>query len=65
MNGSALRSSKHPWYHHREGELIRFGGVYHPLSGCAIVTTAAQPEMRTYSSQATRVADGPSGCGLA
>ena len=37
--------SKYPWYHHREGELMRFGGVYHPLSGCAIVTTAAQPEI--------------------
>ena len=24
---------------------MRFGGVYHPLSGCAIVTTAAQPEI--------------------
>ena len=35
--------NKQPWYHHREGELLRFAGVYHPFSGCAIVTTAAQP----------------------
>lgn len=36
---------KRPWYHHREGELMRFAGVYHPASGCAIVTTAAQPDI--------------------
>ena len=36
-------NDKQPWYHHREGELMRFAGVYHPSSGCAIVTTAAQP----------------------
>lgn len=36
---------KQPWYHHREGELMRFAGVYHPSSGCAIVTTAAQPDI--------------------
>jgi len=41
------RSANHkqPWYHHREGELMRFAGVYHPSSGCAIVTTAAQPDI--------------------
>lgn len=36
---------KQPWYHHREGELMCFAGVYHPSSGCAIVTTAAQPDI--------------------
>lgn len=36
---------KQPWYHHREGELMRFAGVYHLSSGCAIVTTAAQPDI--------------------
>lgn len=31
-----------PWYHHLEGELLRFAGVYEPTSGCAIVTMDAQ-----------------------
>ena len=38
-------NDKRPWYHHREGELMRFAGVYHPSSGSAIVTTAAQPDI--------------------
>ena len=38
-------TNKQPWYHHREGELMRFAGVYHPSSGCAIVTMAAHREI--------------------
>ena len=36
-------AQKQPWYHHQEGELLHFAGVYHPQSGCAIVTQAAHP----------------------
>lgn len=36
-------SPSRPWYHHFGGELLRFAGVYEPTSGCAIVTTDAQP----------------------
>ena len=35
-------SPSQPWYHHLEGELLRFAGVYEPTSGCAIVTMDAQ-----------------------
>ena len=35
-------SPSRPWYHHLEGELLRFAGVYEPTSGCAIVTMDAQ-----------------------
>ncbi|MAV73339.1 MAG: DUF159 family protein [Cellvibrionales bacterium TMED21] len=38
-----LGSEKQPWYHHQDGELLHFAGVYHPQSGCAIVTQAAHP----------------------
>ena len=36
-------AQKQPWYHHQDGELLHFAGVYHPQSGCAIVTQAAHP----------------------
>jgi len=35
-------SPSRPWYHHSDGELLRFAGVYEPTSGCAIVTMGAQ-----------------------
>ena len=35
-------SPSRPWYHHSDGELLRFAGVYEPASGCAIVTMGAQ-----------------------
>jgi putative SOS response-associated peptidase YedK len=35
-------SPSRPWYHHADGELLRFAGVYEPTSGCAIVTMGAQ-----------------------
>ena len=35
-------SPSRPWYHHSDGELLRFAGVYEPASGCAIVTIGAQ-----------------------
>ena len=38
-----LGSQKQPWYHHHDGDLLHFAGVYHPKSGCAIVTQAAHP----------------------
>lgn len=33
-------SHKTPWYHHRQGQLLFFAGIYNP-TGCAIVTRAA------------------------
>ena len=36
-------SPSRPWYHHSDGELLRFAGIYEPTSGCAIVTMGAQP----------------------
>jgi putative SOS response-associated peptidase YedK len=36
-------AQKQPWYHHQDGELLHFAGVYHPQGGCAIVTQAAHP----------------------
>ena len=36
-------SQKQPWYHHQDGDLLHFAGVYHRKSGCAIVTQAAHP----------------------
>lgn len=36
-------TSKLPWYHHRDGQLLRFGGIYRANGGCAIVTMDAQP----------------------
>ena len=38
-----MGSQKQPWYHHQDGDLLHFAGVYHPKSGCAIVTQAAHP----------------------
>ena len=35
-------SPSRPWYHHVNGDLLRFAGVYEPTSGCAIVTIGAQ-----------------------
>ena len=32
---------KTPWYHHRNGELLYFAGIYAPAQGCAIVTRPA------------------------
>lgn len=32
---------KRPWYHHIEGELLFFAGLYNDTSGCAIVTRSA------------------------
>lgn len=32
---------KVPWYHHHHGDLLYFAGIYHPSSGCAIVTRQA------------------------
>lgn len=34
-------STKSPYYHHLNGELIYFGGIYNASSGCAIVTKQA------------------------
>ena len=41
-----LGSQKQPWYHHQDGDLLHFAGVYHPKSGCAIVTKAAHPTIQ-------------------
>ncbi len=35
-------SNKTPWYHHLDGTLMLFAGIYEDDSGCAIVTTQAQ-----------------------
>lgn len=32
---------KVPWYHHRQGDLLYFAGIYNANSGCAIVTREA------------------------
>lgn len=40
-----LGTIKQPWYHHRGGEVIHFGGVYHSESGCAIVTKSAENQI--------------------
>ena len=32
---------RQPWYHHMEGRLLYFAGVYEPDNGCAIVTESA------------------------
>ena len=34
-------SRKQPWYHHLDGELMYFAGIYNANSGCAIVTKTA------------------------
>ena len=39
------RGHKIPWYHHCEGALLHFAGVYLPDRGCAIVTIEAQPDI--------------------
>ena len=36
---------KVPWYHHCEGSLLHFAGIYLPDGGCAIVTTQAQSDI--------------------
>jgi len=33
--------AKQPWYHHGNGELLYFAGIYNDSSGCAVVTRAA------------------------
>jgi putative SOS response-associated peptidase YedK len=35
---------KTPWYHHMQGELLFFAGIYNAV-GCAIVTRAAHPNI--------------------
>lgn len=37
-------SQKTPWYHHMQGELLFFAGIYNAV-GCAIVTRAAHPNV--------------------
>ena len=32
---------KRPWYHHLQGDLLYFAGIYNETSGCAIVTRGA------------------------
>jgi len=36
-----VEGQKRPWYHHIEGELLYFAGLYNDSSGCAIVTRSA------------------------
>lgn len=34
-------AGKIPWFHHLQGELLYFAGIYNDTSGCAIVTRSA------------------------
>ena len=39
-------TGKVPWYHHRNGQLLFFAGIYNTSSGCAIVTREAHEHLR-------------------
>lgn len=36
-----IAGRKQPWYHHRDGELLFFAGIYQANGGCAMVTREA------------------------
>jgi putative SOS response-associated peptidase YedK len=38
--------ARQPWYHHMEGRLLYFAGVYDPGNGCAMVTESADQRIR-------------------
>lgn len=38
--------ARQPWYHHMDGRLLYFAGVYDPGNGCAMVTESADQRIR-------------------
>ena len=53
-----INGARQPWYHHMEGRLLYFAGVYDPGNGCAIVTEPAEQRIRHIHSRQPLLLDG-------
>jgi len=53
-----INGARQPWYHHMEGRLLYFAGVYDPGNGCAIVTESAEQRIRHIHSRQPMLLEG-------